>query len=146
MVSVKQQLKGFSAAHRLLGEYKGECNNLHGHNYAVEVTIDADKLDNRGFVVDFNEVKSLCDPWIKENLDHAVIVDEKDRELLEFVKGLKQKHYVISVNSSVENLAGIIFEQLNGIIKKYTLEQDRNIRHIGVQVWETQNSSAVYNV
>lgn len=142
--SIKQQLKGFSAAHRLLSEYKGECNNLHGHNYAVEVTIGADKLDNRGFVVDFNEVKNLCDPWIKENLDHSVIVNENDNGLLGFVKNSKQKHYVISVNSSVENLVKMVFEKLNQIIEEHSLKQGKKIRLISVQIWETQNSSAVY--
>ena len=50
----------FDAAHALRG-YDGPCENLHGHTWKVEVTIEAEKLDKIGLVVDFKDMKKkLC--------------------------------------------------------------------------------------
>ncbi|MGD9343567.1 MAG: 6-carboxytetrahydropterin synthase, partial [Desulfuromonadales bacterium] len=42
----------FAAAHNLIN-YQGDCENLHGHNWRVEVTVAAEKLDNAGLGIDF---------------------------------------------------------------------------------------------
>ena len=50
--------QGFAAAHALRN-YKGRCENVHGHNWKVRVVIEGEKLDATGMLVDFLDVKSL---------------------------------------------------------------------------------------
>ena len=50
----------FSAAHNLRG-YKGKCEELHGHNWKVEVSLESARLDKTGMVVDFKILKDKID-------------------------------------------------------------------------------------
>ena len=54
-VSVEQT---FAAGHALRN-YHGKCENVHGHNYKVRITVQGEKLDDNGLLVDFVQVKSL---------------------------------------------------------------------------------------
>ena len=58
----------FSAAHRLRG-YKGKCENIHGHNWKVEITFSGQKLDKTGMLMDFTDAKKYL-KVIMERLDH----------------------------------------------------------------------------
>lgn len=73
----------FEAAHRLPGHPK--CGKLHGHSYKVEVTLEATRLDGRGFIVDFGEISKLIKQY-----DHSGVVIEQTAEQLaeEFAKQL----------------------------------------------------------
>ena len=64
-VSVEQT---FAAAHALR-HYKGSCENLHGHNFKVQVVLEGDRLDPAGMLVDFLDVKALMQ-GIMSRLDH----------------------------------------------------------------------------
>ena len=70
MFEVKVE-SSFSSAHRLRG-YKGKCEELHGHNWKVEVFIQRDKLDKIGMAVDFKKVKMILNQ-ILDNLDHTYL-------------------------------------------------------------------------
>ena len=72
MYSIKV-IDEFSAAHNLRG-YKGKCENLHGHNWKVEVKIKTDIPDKTGMVLDFRSVKKSLKK-ILEKLDHKYIND-----------------------------------------------------------------------
>ena len=61
----------FSAAHALRG-YRGKCENLHGHNWKVEVYVRGDRLDQIGMLVDFKELKEATRRVMKL-LDHHVL-------------------------------------------------------------------------
>jgi 6-pyruvoyltetrahydropterin/6-carboxytetrahydropterin synthase len=63
----------FAAGHALRG-YRGKCENVHGHNYKVEVQVVGAELDAIGLLVDFAEVKRLI-RGIVERLDHQFIND-----------------------------------------------------------------------
>ena len=63
----------FSAGHALRG-YKGKCENPHGHNYRVQVTLEGPQLDNIGLLVDFTQLKHVVREIIKR-LDHQFIND-----------------------------------------------------------------------
>src|SRR5487761_1680151 len=67
-VSVEQT---FAAGHALRN-YKGKCENVHGHNFRVQVTIDGDRLDETGLLVDFIDVKNLMQAVIGR-LDHQFL-------------------------------------------------------------------------
>jgi 6-pyruvoyltetrahydropterin/6-carboxytetrahydropterin synthase len=117
-ISVKSN---FSAAHNLR-EYKGKCENLHGHNWNVEVYIESDLLNEEGMVVDFIELKRILKD-ILDNLDHKYINEVKPFD---------------SLNPTSENLACYIFKSIRDKLKIESLSVKR------VDVWETESSKASY--
>ncbi len=117
MYSIKVE-GNFSSAHNLRG-YKGKCEDLHGHNWKVEVLICSDKLDKIGMVMDFKFVKkALTD--ILEKLDH---------------KYLNKVVYFKKVNPTSENIARYIYDKL-----KLRMPQLSS-----VTVWENHSSLAIYD-
>ena len=111
----------FSAAH-CLRNYRGKCEELHGHNWKVEVTVAGDSLDEIGLAIDFKILKEKSRVVI-DRLDHHHL-----NELSPFTR----------VNPSSENIARYIFEQL-----KKALEGER-VKLSKVIVWEAEGSKAMY--
>lgn len=107
----------FSAAHRLRN-YKGKCENLHGHNCRVEVTVSSDRLDKRGLLLDFKMLKNKLNSVLKR-LDHTY---------------LNQLPYFKKANPTSENIAKFIYEML----------KKSGIRPKRVSVWESDMSCATY--
>jgi 6-pyruvoyltetrahydropterin/6-carboxytetrahydropterin synthase len=110
----------FSAAHKLRG-YKGKCEELHGHNWKVEVFISSEELDKIGMVVDFKELKSVL-AQILNKLDHSYI---------------NNLAYFKKFNPTSENMAKYIFHRLEPRIKNLKLKK--------VTVWESDTSAASYS-
>lgn len=110
----------FDAAHRLY-EYPGECCNLHGHTWDIEVTVASSELDEIGIVYDF---KSLKD-------DLAGVLDSYDHVLINDVPPFDQ------MSPTAENLARIICERLTAIV-------DPRVRVIEVVVWESPVARLAY--
>lgn len=107
----------FSAAHHLLN-YKGECENQHGHNWKVEVFVQGDKLDGSNILVDFKVLKQAVNEII-DYFDHSDI-----NTLLEFK----------DISPSSEIIAKFIYERI----------KDRFFNVSKVNVWETPTSCASY--
>ncbi len=61
----------FAAGHALRN-YKGKCENVHGHNFRVQVTIEGERLDDTGLLVDFIDVKKSMQDVIAR-LDHQFL-------------------------------------------------------------------------
>jgi len=112
----------FAAGHALRG-YKGKCENVHGHNYRVRMTIAGPELDAIGLLVDFTELKRVIRAIIGV-LDHQFIND------LEPFK---------TVNPSAENLAKYFYDET-----KRQLTMPATAKIAEVTVWETDTSRAVY--
>ena len=112
----------FSAAHRLRN-YKGLCENLHGHNWKVEATVCSEKLDNAGMVIDFNILKQKT----------KAIVDVLDHQYLNEIDPFKE------TNPSSENVAAYIFSRLSIALK------DDPVKLISVSVWESDKSKATFS-
>jgi len=110
----------FAAAHQLRG-YKGKCENMHGHNWRVQVSISSEKLNDIGIVMDFHDLKKETNEAIL-SLDHSYL-----NEVFPFTE----------INPSSENIAKWIFESL-----KKRLENSVKVN--SVTVWESENSSATY--
>jgi len=108
----------FSGAHNLR-EYEGKCEELHGHNWKVEVMATADTLNKTGMVVDFKILKDALKE-ILGLLDH---------------KHLNEVDYFKKVNPTSENIAKFIFDQLTDAAGSIVQS---------VSVWETENSRATY--
>ena len=113
----------FSASHALRG-YEGNCQNVHGHNWEVIVSVSADKTTPLGLVLDFREIKKLLDRVIQE-LDHKHLND-----LPAFGEGQK--------NPTTENLAQFIYRELD---KEFSKE---SVRIRKVMVRESRDCSASY--
>lgn len=97
----------FDAGHRLLN-HESKCANVHGHRYAVEVTItleDGASLDHAGRIVDFGDVKAIFGGWLDDTMDHTFIAHRAD-PLLEAISASQKKPVVVmDVEPSAENLA-----------------------------------------
>ena len=116
-IGVKQS---FSSAH-FIKDYKGKCENLHGHNYKVEAFVIGDSLDKVGMLIDFSELKK-CNKIIIEKLDHTLLNDLE---------------YFNNNNPSSENIAKFIYDEMRKILKEgITLEK--------VRIWETEEQYAEY--
>lgn len=141
MFQITRKLKSFSAAHRLINGYRGKCANLHGHNYGVKVILGCEQLDKYGFVIDFSEIKTVCDNWVQEHWDHATLVLDTDAPLLAFLEREQSKHYVIAgyPNTTAEVLATELFRLLTPKIAAVT-----EAKLLKVEVAETDNCLASY--
>lgn len=76
MVTCTKRIE-FDAAHRLLS-HKGLCWNLHGHRYALEVTLSGTPDPKTGLLRDFSDVKSIVEEHVVSEWDHACLVNESD--------------------------------------------------------------------
>jgi 6-pyruvoyltetrahydropterin/6-carboxytetrahydropterin synthase len=114
--------RNFSSAHQLRG-YRGKCENLHGHNYRVEIYARGRELNGVGLLVDFVELKEAADE-IVNFLDHKNI-----NELPPFDEEL---------NPSAENLARFILERVARRI------DDERVMVYKVRCFETPTSVATY--
>jgi 6-pyruvoyltetrahydropterin/6-carboxytetrahydropterin synthase len=94
---------GFSSGH-YLRDYHGKCENPHGHNYRVLVTLAGKELDQAGLLLDFKLLKNLLKPVV-EYLDHRMIND-----LAPFTE----------VNPSAENLARYFYDQTSVHLQELT--------------------------
>ena len=114
----------FAAGHALRG-YKGKCENVHGHNYRVRVTIEGDKLGSNGLLVDFVDLKKQLLEIIGR-LDHQFINDIEPFTVL---------------NPSAENLAKYFYDELSGKLSNHS---EAPVRIAEVRIWETDTSIAAY--
>ncbi|HKL24623.1 MAG TPA: 6-carboxytetrahydropterin synthase QueD [Desulfuromonadales bacterium] len=111
----------FAAAHNLIN-YQGDCENLHGHNWRVEVTVSAKELDKAGLGIDFKLLKKKTNELL-DKLDHKYLNDlEPFRE----------------VSPSSENICRYLFEQLSQNLN------NENVHVEKVNVWESDNACASY--
>ncbi len=67
----------FSMGHRVVG-HEGKCRHLHGHNYRVHFTVEAESLDSIGRVMDFSVIKDKLCMWLEDNWDHKFLAWEQD--------------------------------------------------------------------
>lgn len=122
----------FCYGHRLLN-YDGMCRHLHGHNGRVEVDIQADKLDARGMVHDFSDIKEAIKNWIDETLDHRMLL-HKDDPMVPVLRQRGEPFYAMEENPTAENIARLIFNHARA----------NGLPVVEVRLWETPSSCASY--
>lgn len=110
----------FDAAHHLYG-YPGECKNLHGHTWDVEVTVESPELDEIGIVYDFKNLKA----------DLKAVLSDYDHVLINEVAPFDE------ISPTAENLARVICERLAKAV-------DPRVRVTEVAVWESPIAKLVY--
>ncbi len=124
----------FEAAHRLVKNYTGKCTNNHGHSWHVRIHLQANSLDEKDMLIDFQEVKVLKQ-WIDDNLDHATLLWEND-PMCAYIRQSEQRIYVTLKNPTSEHIAEIIMQQA------IRLFQNNRINVACVEVNETCTTGA----
>jgi len=114
----------FAAGH-YLRNYRGKCENPHGHNYKVRVTLCGEELDRAGLLLDFKDLKDVMREVV-ERLDHQMINDLEPFTVL---------------NPSAENLARYFYDETQAKLRAAT---NGRVRVKDVTVWETETTTATY--
>ncbi len=117
-ISVKTH---FSAAHRLPG-YAGNCANIHGHNWNIEVYVRGSQLNNSGMLIDFRELR-------RQVADQISTLDHTDLNTLPAFK---------DTPPTSEHIAHYLYQALAAHIDNERYHVHR------VTVWETQNAASSY--
>src|SRR6516162_9833016 len=95
MYRVTREIR-FCYGHRLLN-YDGKCKHLHGHNGRAVITIESDRLDKLGMVMDFSRIKTVMHDWLDRTLDHRMIL-HRDDPVLPFLQEHGEPVCVLDVN------------------------------------------------
>ena len=135
MLTITKSVK-FDAAH-VLTNHKGLCKNLHGHTYRVDVSVRQAEGDGSDMVMDFKDVKRICEETVLSKFDHAFIYDETsvgESEIAAVVQKNGMRTAALPFRSTAENLARWIFDALAGRIAGLS----------AVRVYETADSCAEY--
>jgi 6-pyruvoyltetrahydropterin/6-carboxytetrahydropterin synthase len=112
----------FSSAHQLRG-YKGKCENLHGHNWHVMVTVKGEKLNQIGLLIDFHELKKSLKETLSQ-IDHC---------------NINETDYFKEINPSSEHLARFIYNEM-----ERHLADKNEVEMESVTVFESETSRCRY--
>lgn len=111
----------FAAAHSLRN-YPGNCKNIHGHNWKIEVVMQSEHLDDLGMSIDFRMLKQETEGLLN-TLDHTFLNDHSPFN---------------TINPTAENMARWLYETLSKRVNGPRAKVSR------LSVWENENSSASY--
>jgi 6-pyruvoyltetrahydropterin/6-carboxytetrahydropterin synthase len=113
----------FSSGHALR-RYKGKCENVHGHNYKVRVTLEGPQLDSVGLLYDFTHLKRVIRE-IVGGVDHKFLNDMAPFDV---------------INPSAENLAKYFYDETTRKMNA----MPEGARVTSITIWETDTTSATY--
>ena len=140
--------KSFSwdMSHMLAG-HQGECRNLHGHTYKLEVEVGnkAGQMQEvgpaRGMVVDFKDLKEIVKNKIINPLDHSFLywsksTTEVEHQIAQLLEEDERKVYGVDFRPTAENMAQYFWDILKDDLQELGLELE------SIKVWETETSYA----
>lgn len=131
----------FDAGHRI-PDHASQCRHLHGHRYAIEITLAGEVIDKagdaaNGMVMDFSEVKTLAKQHVVDAWDHAFLVFSGDRPVVEFLQSVPgHKTVILDRIPTAENLARLAFQLLD---TAYRDTYGNQLRLHRVRLYETPN-------
>ena len=134
----------FDAGHRIPC-HKSQCRNLHGHRYAIEITLSGDiitqdNVSESGMVMDFSDVKRIARESLVDVWDHAFLVYKGDTEVLNFLNTLaNHKTVVFPTVPTAENMAA---EAFNILKNQYKDTYGNHLTLERVRLYETPNNWA----
>ena len=114
----------FAAGHALRG-YRGKCENPHGHNYKVQITLAGESLNNIGLLYDFKDLKAAM----------GEVVDRLDHQYLNDIAPFQE------LNPSAENMARYFYQECEAKLRSAT---GGRVRVKQVKIWETDTTTATY--
>lgn len=131
----------FDAGHRI-PDHKSQCRHLHGHRYAIEISLTGDIIQRdgdaaNGMVMDFSEVKSLAKQHLVDVWDHAFLAYVGDTAIVQFLQSLPgHKTVLLDCVPTAENLAQKAFTILDAV---YRNTYGNNLRLQRIRLYETPN-------
>ena len=112
-IAITRRLE-FDAGHRL-PNHKSQCRNIHGHRYAIEITLSSDVIREEGaaddgMVLDFGDIKRIANEKLVDLWDHAFLVHRGDNVMVDFLAAISgHKTVILDVVPTAENLAQAAF-------------------------------------
>ena len=134
----------FDAGHRI-PNHNSQCKHLHGHRYAIEITLSGDiitqeGISEQGMVMDFSDVKRIAKEQVVDAWDHAFLVYRGDTTVLAFLNTIPgHKTIVLDVVPTAENLAKAAFMLLD---PAYRDTYNNHLTLERVRLYETPNNWA----
>ncbi|MDD3885025.1 MAG: 6-carboxytetrahydropterin synthase QueD [Gallionella sp.] len=134
----------FDAGHRI-PNHNSQCKHLHGHRYAIEITLSGDIIttegqSEQGMVMDFTDVKRIAQITVVDAWDHAFLVYRGDHTVCDFLNSLPgHKTVILDVVPTAEHLAQTAFKLLDSA---YRDTYGNNLRLERVRLYETPNNWA----
>lgn len=131
----------FDAGHRI-PDHASQCRHLHGHRYALEITLSGELIETegspaRGMLIDFGDVKAIAKQHIVDIWDHAFLAYRGDTAVVDFLQGMPgHKTVLLDVIPTAENLAAEAFRILEPL---YTGIYRDQLRLERVRLYETPN-------
>lgn len=138
-----------SCGHRVHG-HESKCAYLHGHNYRIHFTVEADQLDTVGRVIDFSAIKSKLCMWLEEHWDHKFLAWSGDTFMVALMEASETYHVPspahtmfydsivwVPFNPTAENMAQNLLEVIGPQQLKGT-----GCRLVAVTVEETRKCEA----
>ena len=127
-----------SCGHRVF-QHESKCAHLHGHNYRVHFTCEAEELDGIGRVIDFSDMKSCLCMWLEDNWDHKTLIWEKD-PWAKVLPEIDPTVVIVPFNPTAENIAQHLVE----VIGPQQLA-GTSIKLVHCDVEETRKCSASFH-
>lgn len=132
----------WEAAHRLPW-HEGACRFVHGHSYRMMVELEGEPTEDTpggsAMLIDFKHVKRMVMPLV-DAMDHAMLINKTDTDLKEAVEKLESKIYIMPYDSTAENLALHVAEEIEE--EGAAVLRQHGVHTIRVQVWETETCYA----
>lgn len=130
----------FDSAHRIMNE-RVKCFNIHGHRFSYELCFGFNQIESIGYALDFQEIKRVGVQWIEDTLDHLIILNPHDFELIETAHAIESRVWLMSLNGeaqycnpTIENLAKEIFLAL-----EILFEERPHVHLHQVRLFETRH-------
>ena len=130
----------FSTGHRVYG-HESKCAHLHGHNYRIHLTVEAEELDSVGRVMDFSAIKEHLCYWLEENWDHKFLVWEKDPFAQTLINLDPEGTVVVNFNPTAENMGQYLID----VVGPGQLE-GTGVKLINVNIEETRKCNVTVGI
>ena len=124
---------------------KGHCSYVHGYGRYVRLTFEATELDERGWVMDFGDLKTVKS-WIESEWDHRTLIAADDPVIpelktLEEVGGINLNILPEGYLPGIEESCRYLYDKLNPVIQRKT---NNRVEITRVEIWETEKNQAEY--
>lgn len=122
MLTITKRLE-FDAGHRI-PDHGSQCRNLHGHRYALEITLEGEPINNpgtsnHGMLMDFSDIKKIAKEYLVDLWDHAFLVYEGDKMIRDLLEAIpNHKTVILPCVPTAENLAALAFQTLDHLYKQ----------------------------
>jgi 6-pyruvoyltetrahydropterin/6-carboxytetrahydropterin synthase len=118
--------------------HEGKCQNLHGHNYVLEIFVTGREQDAVGRILDFKQLKQAVNDWLSENWDHAFILWDQDENGLAAIRSSHpHRIYELPSNPTAENMAMYLLHKVCPRILASTGASAYKVR-----LWESEETCA----